>query len=142
MLESTCHEVKFQLDLCGGKITYQDLLQHLCIAFQGGNDEANILAKFYSHTQCAKESEEVFADELQLLARKVISKKPNFQINLDTVLKQQYTNQLYDHNSTSIAKMLLLQMPQVPLKGTKNWLLLVRLIFVIIPRCIPRFLHY
>ena len=29
-----------------------------------------------------------------------------------------------------------------PLKGTRNRLLLVRLIFVIIPRCIPRFLRY
>ena len=67
-------EVEFQLDLCGGEITYQDLLKHLSVTFQGGDDEANILAKFYSHAQCSKESEEVFADELQLLARKVISK--------------------------------------------------------------------
>ena len=50
ILDSTCHEVKFQLDLCGsGKIQYQDLLKHLSIAFQGGDDEANILAEFYSH---------------------------------------------------------------------------------------------
>ena len=83
------------------------------MAFLGGNNKANILAEFYSHSQHAKESEEVFADELQLLARKVISKKPDFKINLDTTLKQQYTNQVYDHNSTSIAKVLLLQMPQV-----------------------------
>ena len=77
-LDSTCQEVEFQLDLCGSKIEYQDLLKHLSIAFQGDNDEVNILAEFYSHSQHAKESEEVFADELQLLARKVISKKPNF----------------------------------------------------------------
>ena len=111
MLDNTCHEVEFQLDLCGGEITYQDLLKHLSITFQGGDDEANILAKFYSHAHHSKESEEVFADELQLLARKVISKKPNFHINLDTMLKQQYANQLYDCNSMSIAKTLLLQMP-------------------------------
>ena len=78
-LDNACREVEFQLDLCGGKITYQDLLKHLSIAFQGGDDEANILAKFYSHVQHAKESEEVFADELQLLARKVIIKKPSLQ---------------------------------------------------------------
>ena len=69
---------EFQLDLCGGKIEYQDLLKHLSIAFQGGDGEANIMAEFYSHSQCAKESEEAFADELQLLARKVINKKPDF----------------------------------------------------------------
>ena len=119
-LDNACREVEFQLDLCDGKITYQDLLKHLSITFQGGNDEVNILAKFYSHVQHTKELEEVFADELQLLARKVISKKPNFRINLDTTLKQQYANQLYDWNSTSIAKTLLLQMLHVSFTQFRN----------------------
>ena len=77
-LDYACHEVEFRLNLCGGDITYQDLLQHLGIAFQGGEDEANVLAEFYSRRQYAKESEEAFANELQLSARKVISKKPDF----------------------------------------------------------------
>ena len=71
-------EVEFQLDLCGGIMTYQDLLIHLSIAFQGGDEEANLLAEFYSCGQKAKELEEAFADELQILARKVISRKPDF----------------------------------------------------------------
>ena len=77
MQESTRREVEFQVDLCSGDILYQDLLEHLSVAFQGGDDEANILAHFYSHNQKPKESEEAFADELQSsLAHKVISKKP------------------------------------------------------------------
>ena len=112
-LDNACREVEFQLDLCGGDITYQDLLQHLGITFQGGDDEANILAEFYSRHQYAKESEESFADELQLLARKVISKKPDFRVNLDSTMKQQYASQLYDCSNASIAKALLLQMPTV-----------------------------
>ena len=102
-------EVEFQLDLCGGVISYQDLLKHLSIAFQGGDDEANLLAEFYSHAQKVKESEEAFADELQILARKVIIKKPDFRVNLDTTLKQRYASQLLDRNSASIAKTLLVQ---------------------------------
>ena len=47
-LDNAHREVEFQLDLCGGDITYKDLLQHLSIAFQGGDNEANILAEFYS----------------------------------------------------------------------------------------------
>ena len=39
-LDNAHHEDEFQLNLCGGSITYQDLLQHLGIAFQGGDDEA------------------------------------------------------------------------------------------------------
>ena len=108
----TCHEVKFQLGLCGGIILYQDLLKHLSIAFQGGNDKANLLVEFYSHGQKTKESEEAFADELQILACKVISKKLDFRVNLDSTFKQRYASQLFDHNSVSIAKMLLIQMQQ------------------------------
>ena len=112
-LENAHHEVEFQLNLCGGNIDYQDLLKHLSITFQGGNDEGNLLMEFYSHGQNAKESEEAFADELQILARKVISKKPDFWINLDSTLKQRYVSQLYDCNNASIAKTLLIQMPKI-----------------------------
>ena len=119
-LENAHREVEFQLDLCGGIITYQDLLIHLSIAFQGGNEEANLLAEFYSCGQKSKESEEAFADELQILARKVISRQPDFQYNLDTTLKQRYASQLSDHNNASIAKTLLKQMPQITFTQFRN----------------------
>ena len=89
------------------------MLKHLSITFQGGEDEVNLLAEFYSHGQKAKESEEAFADKLQILACKVISKKPDFRQDLDMTLKQHYVSQLYDKNSASIAKTLLMQMPQM-----------------------------
>ena len=111
-LDNACREVEFQLDLCSGKITYQNLLRHLSVTFQGGDDEANLLAEFYSDGQKLKESEEAFVDELQILTCKVIIKKPDFRNNLDTTLKQRYASQLLDHNSTSIAKTLLVQMQQ------------------------------
>ena len=89
MAESACCKVEFKLDLCGSDILYQDLIKHLSIAFQGGKDEANLLAEFYSCGQKAKESEEAFADELQLqiLACEVISRKPDFRKDLDMTLK-------------------------------------------------------
>ena len=86
--------MEFQLNLCSGDIQYQDLLEHLSIAFQGGDNEANILTEFYSCSQKPKEMEEYFVNELQLLAHKVINKKPNFCDDLNTMLKQQYVNQL------------------------------------------------
>ena len=102
--ESAHHKVEFQLNLCGSEISCQDLLKHLSVAFQGGEDEVNLLAEFYSSGQKTKETEEAFADELQILAHKVISKKPDFRNDLDMTLKQCYTSQLYDQNSTSRAK--------------------------------------
>ena len=77
------------------------------MAFQGGDNEANLLAEFYSHAQKVKESEEAFSDELQILMQKVIIKKPDFWVNLDSTLKQHYASQLFDHNSMSITKTLL-----------------------------------
>ena len=76
--DSARHEVEFQLDLCGSDIPYKELLEHLSVAFQGSDDEANVLAEFYSHAQKVKELEEAFTDELQLLTWKVISMKPEF----------------------------------------------------------------
>ena len=119
-LDNARREVKFQLDLCGGVITYEDLLKHLSVAFQGGDDEANLLAEFYSRAQKTKETEEAFADELQLLARKVIIKKPDFRVNLDSTLKQRYASQLLDRNSASIAKTLLVQMSKCSFTEFRN----------------------
>ena len=119
-LDNAHRKVEFQLDLCGGQITFQDLLSHLGVAFQGGDNEANVLAEFYSRCQFAKESEESFTDDLQLLARKVISKKPDFRVNLDNMMKQRYASQLYDRSNASIAKALLLQMPNVSFTQYRN----------------------
>ena len=119
-LDNARREVELKLNLWGGNINYQDLLKHLSVAFQGGDNEANILAEFYSRKQYAKESEEAFADELQLLARKVISKKPDFRFDLDTTMKQWYASQLYDCSNASIAKALLLQMPNVSFTQYRN----------------------
>ena len=94
----------------GGVINYHELLKHLSVAFQGGEDEANILVEFYSRAQEPKESEETFADEPQLLACKIISKRPAFREGLDTTLRQCYANQLYGCNNSLITKTLLLQM--------------------------------
>ena len=92
----------------------------MSVTFQGGDDEANLLAEFYSRGQKLKESEEAFADELQILTCKVIIKKPDFRNNLDTTLKQHYASQLLDHNSASIAKTLLVQMQQCSFTKFRN----------------------
>ena len=67
-----------------------------------------------------KETEETFVDELQILAQKVISKKPDFCVDLDAMLKQCYASQLYDRINASIVKMLLIQMPQMTFTQFRN----------------------
>ena len=71
--EKALKEVEYQLDLNSAEMSYKDLLEHLSLTFMGGKEESTLMADFYSHTQKAKELEESFADELQILAWKVIS---------------------------------------------------------------------
>ena len=111
MQEKVLKEVEYQLDLNGAEMSYKDLPEHLNLTFAGGEDESTLMVDFYSHTQKVKELEESFADELQVLAQKVISKKTNFQQGLNSVLKNQYVNQLYNCHSAAIVKSLLFQLP-------------------------------
>ena len=45
-LDNAHCEVEFHLNLCGGNISYQDLLQHLSIAFQGAMTKLTFLPNF------------------------------------------------------------------------------------------------
>ena len=73
-----------------------------------------MLTEFYSCAQKLRELEEVFADELQLLARKVISKKARISDRISMLpLSSTMQTNLYNRNSASIVKILLLQMPKV-----------------------------
>ena len=71
------------------------------------------MPSFIAMDKKQKSRKKLFADELPILAHKVISKKPDFRQNFDTTLKQCYASQLYDWNSASIAKTHLMQMPQI-----------------------------
>ena len=44
----------------------------------------------------AKESDDAFAEELQLLARKIINAKPSFKSEANNAMKQQFANGLRD----------------------------------------------
>ena len=78
-------------------------------------NEANLLVEFYSCAQKVKQSEEAFANEItNSHAWKVIIKKPDFQVNLNSTLKQctKQVSFLTAHQHASITKTLLVQMKQ------------------------------
>ena len=114
-LEGVCTvRLSINSDLCGGVIDYRANSLNILVSHSRGERTKQIFlqSSIVKHKN-QQESEETFMDELQLLACKVISKRPAFREGLDTTLKQRYSNQLYDHNSSSVAKTLLLQMPTV-----------------------------
>ena len=123
MQDKAVCEVKYQLDLNRIDMSYVALLEHLSLAFVGGKDKSTLMADFYSWSQKVKEFEESFADaSLQVLAQKVISKKPTFQKGLDSILKKQYANQLFDWHNATIMKSLLSQLyPQTSFISIQKW---------------------
>ena len=60
-------QVDYYIDTCINP-SFEGLLQHLKSAFSSGEDESTIKSKFYSRKQSGKESEDEYAETLQVLA--------------------------------------------------------------------------
>ena len=58
--------------------TFEGLVQHLKNAFQSGETTSKLISDFYARAQKKNESEEAFADDLQILVCKIIARKPEF----------------------------------------------------------------
>ena len=52
---------------------YMTLIEHLRTFFEIGENFSSLEGDFYIQNQCIKETEDQFADELQILSRKVLS---------------------------------------------------------------------
>ena len=64
--------VEFYLDM-NNQWSYSKLTEHLRTYFESGETFSSLLGDFYVRCQKPKETEYQFADELQVLVRKVIS---------------------------------------------------------------------
>ena len=95
-------EIQFYLDT-SPNVSYNGLMSHLEVAYTSGEDASIISCDFYGWVQKPRESKENFADDLQVLARKLIHFCPNFRYEVDNALKQQYASGLNDTYYSSIA---------------------------------------
>ena len=103
-------EVQFYLDLTD-RPTCAGLLSHLMTAYTSGEDSSSIAQEFYSRTQKPKESDDIFADELQVLARKMVTFRPMVKSTIEQELKNQFCVGLKDPYYGSLARTLLAQRP-------------------------------
>ena len=71
--------------------SYSRLTEHLRTSFESGETFSS-LGDFYARYQKPKETEDQFADELQVLAREVISICPDWKSQVNEALKTQFTN--------------------------------------------------
>ena len=67
---------------------------HLKNAFQSGETMRELISNFGSQAQKRNESEDMFADDLQVLVQKIIARKLEFRVNANEQLKNQYAHKL------------------------------------------------
>ena len=93
--------------------TFSGLMRELSTAFESCQDEASLMTDFYSRKQLAKENDDEFAEQLQLLARKVICTKQSFRAEAQQALKQQFANGLKDQYHQVTARSILKSKPDL-----------------------------
>ena len=83
--------------------TFEGLMQHLTNAFQSGKTVSELISDFYCGSQKRNGSDGVFVDDLQILVQKIIAWKPEFWVNGNDQLKNQYAHKLWDLYYVAIA---------------------------------------
>ena len=76
--------------------SFQGLIDHLSLAFQSCETVTSLIADFYNQFQKTRETEDAFADDLQILVRKTVAQKPEFIHEANQALKHQYAQNLRD----------------------------------------------
>ena len=102
--EPTHNEVEFYMGMImDDQQTFDDLVNHLkSVFFQSGETVSKLISNFYSHYQRKNESKDVFADDLQILVKKIIACKPSFRAEANKQLKHQYAHKLHGQYYTAI----------------------------------------
>ena len=93
--------------------TSEALLEHLLAAFASGEDETVIKLEFYGREQFSKESEDDFAEAVQLLSRKILMVNPNFRAECNSALINQFANGLRDNIMRPLAHDLISRKPGI-----------------------------
>ena len=105
-------QVDFFMDL-NPTPTVEGVLEHLVATFSTREDESAIKSEFYSRKQLTRESEDDYAEVLQLLARKILIMNPGFQTECNNALVHQFANGICDDIIRPLAKDLVSRKPGI-----------------------------
>ena len=95
--EQARSEVEYYLGLTPKEEqSFQGLIDHLSLTFQSCEAVSSLIADFYNRFQKTRETEDAFADELQILVRKIIARKLEFIHEANQALKHQFAQNLRD----------------------------------------------
>ena len=76
-------------------------LQHF---FSSGEDGQQMLAEFYSRVQNPKESVKEFGESILQIARKIMTAKLEFKVDIDNTLKARFADSWRDHYHQAMAR--------------------------------------
>ena len=87
--EHVDNEVEFYMGMVTeDQQTFECLVQYLKNAFQSDKTISKLISDFYSQAWKKNESEDVFADDLQVLVWKIIARKLEFRTDANDIYKQ------------------------------------------------------
>ena len=106
------NNISFYLDITD-KSSVEGLFKNLKQVFSSGEDGQQMLAKFYSHVQNPKESVKKFRESLLQIARKIMTAKPEFKVDIDNMLKARFADSLRDHYHQAMAREMICSHPNL-----------------------------
>ena len=118
--EGCTHDnVNFYLEVTD-KPSVDGLFENLQQVFSLGEDGQQMLAEFYSRIQNPKESVKEFGESILQIARKIMTAKPEFKVNIDNTLKACFANGLRDHYHQAMAREMIYSRPTLSYVAYKS----------------------
>ena len=105
-----CDNINFYLEVTD-KPSVEGLFENLRQVFSSGEDSQQMLAEFYSCIQNPKESVKEFGELLLQIARKIMTAKPEFKVDIDNTLKAHFADGLRDHYHQAMAREMIRSRP-------------------------------
>ena len=96
------------------------LFENLRQGFSSGEDGQQMLAEFYSRVQNPKESVKEFGESILQIARKIMTAKPEFKIDIDNTLKAHFADGLRDHYHQVMAREMINSRPMLSYVAYKS----------------------
>ena len=96
------------------------LFENLRQVFSSGEDGQQMLAEFYSRVQNPKESVKEFGESLLQIARKIMTTKPEFKVDIDNTLKARFADGLRDHYHQAMAREMIRSRPTLSYVAYKS----------------------
>ena len=96
------------------------LFENLRQVFSSGEDGQQMLPEFYSRLQNQKETVKEFGESLLQIARKIMTTKPEFKIDIDNTLKACFADGLRDHYHQAMAREMIRSHPTLSYVAYKS----------------------